>query len=56
MMGILGIFMPQIKELKDIAYQNDRDYFFDSSKFEKRFGISATPFATGIRETVNSFI
>ena len=56
MMGILGVFMPQIKELKDIAYQNDRDYFFDSSKFEKRFGISATPFATGIRETVNSFI
>jgi nucleoside-diphosphate-sugar epimerase len=55
MMGILGIFMPQIKELKDIAYQSDRDYFFDSSKFEKRFDMQPTPFKTGIRETVKSF-
>jgi nucleoside-diphosphate-sugar epimerase len=45
MMSILGIFMPQIKEISDIAYQSDRDYFFDSSKFEKRFGMSPTPVA-----------
>jgi len=55
MMSVLGIFMPQIKELKDISYQNERDYFFDSSKFEKRFGIKPTPFLTGIHETVKSF-
>ena len=55
MMGILGIFMPQIKELSDIAYQSDRDYFFDSSKFEKRFQFSPTPTAIGIRDTVSSF-
>jgi nucleoside-diphosphate-sugar epimerase len=55
MMGILGIFMPQIRELRDISYQSDRDYFFDSSKFEKRFGISAMPVSSGIRKTVNSF-
>jgi nucleoside-diphosphate-sugar epimerase len=55
MMSILGIFMPQIKEISDIAYQSDRDYFFDSSKFEKRFGVSPTPVAMGIGETVKSF-
>jgi nucleoside-diphosphate-sugar epimerase len=55
LMSILGIFMPPIKELKDIAYQSDRDYFFDSSKFEKRFEVNPTPFETGIRETVKSF-
>jgi nucleoside-diphosphate-sugar epimerase len=55
MMGILGIFMPAINELKDISYQSDRDYFFDSSKFEKRFGIKSTAFVTGIHETVKSF-
>jgi nucleoside-diphosphate-sugar epimerase len=55
MMSILGIFMPQIKEISDIAYQSDRDYFFDSSKFEKRFGVSPTPLEIGIRETVRSF-
>lgn len=55
MMGMLGIFMPQIKELKDIAYQSDRDYFFDSGKFEKRFSLRPTPVETGIHETVKSF-
>ncbi len=56
MMGILGVFIPIMKELKEMAYQNDRDYFFDSSKFEKRFNIKPTPVETGIRETVKSYI
>jgi nucleoside-diphosphate-sugar epimerase len=55
MMGILGIFMPQIREIKEISYQSDRDYFFDSSKFEKRFGIHPTPVEIGIPETIRSF-
>jgi nucleoside-diphosphate-sugar epimerase len=55
LMKILGIFMPQIKEINDIAYQSDRDYFFDSSKFEKRFGVTITPVEIGIRETLRSF-
>lgn len=38
LLGALGIFMPLMKELHEMAYQYDRDYFFDSSKFEKRFG------------------
>ncbi|HEY4877418.1 MAG TPA: NAD-dependent epimerase/dehydratase family protein [Puia sp.] len=55
LMGVLGIFMPQIRELKEISYQSDRDYFFDSSKFEKRFGINPTSVETGISETIKSF-
>ena len=55
LMSILGIFMPQIKELKDIAYQSDQDYFFDSSKFEKRFNMNPTSFEIGVHETVKSF-
>lgn len=55
LMGVLGIFLPQIRELKEISYQSDRDYFFDSSKFEKRFGINPTPVETGIHETIKSF-
>ena len=34
-------------------YQYDRDYVFDSSKFEKAFGMSATPYRQGIRETLS---
>ncbi len=52
MMGILGLFIPIMKEFKEMAYQYDRDYVFDSSKFTRRFGIEATSPAEGVRETV----
>jgi len=38
MMGVLGIFVPIMGELKEMAYQNDRNYFFNSDKFQKHFG------------------
>ncbi|HEX5023809.1 MAG TPA: NAD(P)H-binding protein [Agriterribacter sp.] len=41
MLGLLGIFMPVLKEVKEMTYQYDRDYFFDSSKFNRHF--SYTP-------------
>ncbi len=41
MLGLLGIFIPVLKEVKEMAYQYDRDYFFDSSKFNGHF--SYTP-------------
>lgn len=37
MMSVLGIFVPILKEFKEMAYQYDRNYVFDSSKFERRF-------------------
>ncbi|HRP54486.1 NAD(P)H-binding protein [Agriterribacter sp.] len=41
MLGLLGFFMPVLKEVKEMTYQYDRDYFFDSTKFNERF--SYTP-------------
>lgn len=55
LMQLLGVFMKQIGELREIAYQSDRDYFFDSSKFGQRFGIHPTSVEKGIRETVKVF-
>ena len=44
MMGILGLFVPVLKELKEMAYQYEQDYVFNSSKFESRFQYQpATP-------------
>ena len=37
MIKLAGIFVPIMKEMPEMMYQYDRDYFFDSSKFEKRF-------------------
>lgn len=52
MIGLIGLFVPLVKELKEMTYQYDREYFFDSSKFQQRFGINPTSYNEGIREAV----
>lgn len=54
LMGILGIFIPILKEFKEMAYQYDRDYFFNSSKFEKRFNFTPTTPEAGIKAVAAS--
>ena len=49
MIKILGLFIPVMKEFPEMIYQNDQDYILDSSKFEKRFGMSATAPKDGIK-------
>ena len=49
---VMGLFIPVMKELVEMMYQYDRDYIFDSSKFEKRFNFTPTPYLEGIK---NSF-
>ena len=48
MIHILGLFIPVMKEFPEMLYQNEQDYFFDSTKFEKRFNITATAPKDGI--------
>ncbi len=52
MISILGLFIPVMREFPEMLYQYDRDYVFDSAKFEKRFGIKPTAPADGVKETV----
>ncbi|WPQ65838.1 NAD-dependent epimerase/dehydratase family protein [Chitinophaga sancti] len=54
MMGLMGLFVPIVKEIKEMSYQYDRDYIFDSSKFEKRFNFKPTTYATGLTASVAS--
>jgi nucleoside-diphosphate-sugar epimerase len=51
---ILGLFMPEMKEFPEMMYQNEMDYIFDSSKFENRFGISATKPEEGLKIMIES--
>jgi nucleoside-diphosphate-sugar epimerase len=55
MVRILGLFIPEMKETVELYYQFDRDYIFNSSKFEKRFNFTPTPYEDGIKEIKNSF-
>ncbi|HUI63853.1 MAG TPA: NAD-dependent epimerase/dehydratase family protein [Bacteroidota bacterium] len=50
---LLGVLLPLMREFPEMMYQNKIDYVFDSSKFEKRFGIVATPPAESVRVTVD---
>jgi len=54
MLRIMGLFTPAIRELIEMMYQYDRDYVFNSDKFEKRFNFKPTPYLDGIREVVKS--
>lgn len=52
MVWVLGLFNGLMKELVEMLYQYDRDYVFDSSKFEKYFDFMPTSYEEGIRQTV----
>jgi len=54
MLHLLGLFVPIMREFPEMLYQYEQDYIFDSSKFEKRFGIMATQPEEGIRILVES--
>jgi nucleoside-diphosphate-sugar epimerase len=51
---IMGLFNPVMKEIYEMAYQWDRDYVFDSSKFEQEFDFIPTSYEEGIRAVVSS--
>ena len=53
MLYLLGLFNADIKEFPEMLYQNEMDYVFDSSKFEQKFGITATPPKEGVRIMVD---
>ena len=54
MFKLIGTFNPLIKELTEMLYQYEDDYIFDSSKFEKKFNFTPTPYEQGIDESIKS--
>jgi len=54
MMRTLGLVVPMMRELAEMLYQHDSDYVVDSSKFERRFAFTPTPYADGIRASTRA--
>ncbi|MFZ6664671.1 NAD-dependent epimerase/dehydratase family protein [Peijinzhouia sedimentorum] len=52
MVQLIGLFVPVMKESVEMLYQYDRDYIFDSSKFQKEFGMEPTSYMDGIKTIV----
>lgn len=52
MVWIMGLFNGIMQELVEMLYQYNRDYVFDSSKFEKHFDFVPTSYQEGVHLTV----
>ena len=52
MLRILGLFIPIMREMPEMMYQYDRDYFLDSAKFDKRFDFKTTSYEEGVKQTI----
>ncbi|MGB5359182.1 MAG: NAD(P)H-binding protein [Eudoraea sp.] len=49
---LLGLFIPLMREMPEMMYQYDRDYVFNSDKFNDHFDFKPTPYLEGIREII----
>ena len=54
LLKILGLFIPIMKEIQEMSYQYNRDYFFDSSKFDRKFNFKKTSYNEGVKECLKS--
>ncbi len=56
MIRMIGLFVPVLKESVEMLYQFDRDYIFDSSRFNKRFPeFNTTSYQDGIKEIFDDY-
>lgn len=54
MLNMVGLFVKEIKENNEMLYQNNSDYLFDSTKFEKAFNYRPVSYEEGIKRTAES--
>lgn len=52
MLSAVGLFSPTLREVKEMAYQYDRDYDFRSDKFNRRFDFDPTGYSEGVKAVV----
>jgi nucleoside-diphosphate-sugar epimerase len=53
-MRLVGLVNPVVGEMREMVYQYDSPYIFDSSKYAKAFGFAGTPYAEGIHATAEA--
>lgn len=52
MLMLGGLFIPAAREMVEMAYEFEKPFIVDSSKFVKMFGDISTPYEIAIRETI----
>ena len=52
MLSLAGLFVPVAREVVEMMYEFEKPFIVDSTKFERTFGMKATPIREAIRQTV----
>ena len=47
---LIGLFDSVVRNSVEMYYQYDHDYRFDSTKFERTFGVQPTPYRQALEE------
>lgn len=50
MLNLVSLFIPVLKEVKELRYQLDQDYCFDSTKIENAYGLKAISIEEGLKK------
>ena len=54
-LSVMGLFNVNVREVIEMLYEFEKPFILDSTKFEKAFGMQATPIEQAVRETVAYF-
>jgi len=54
MLKLIGIFVPIMREMPEMLYQYDRNYVFNSDKFEEAFDFKPTSYEDGLKEIIEN--
>jgi nucleoside-diphosphate-sugar epimerase len=52
--ALAGLFVPGIREYREVAYQFERPFVMDSTRAERMFGLAATPIDDVLRDTLKA--
>lgn len=55
LLGIVGLFVPIMKEMREMIYQYEDDYYFDSTKFNRRFEYKPSTPEVSVKRVVDYF-
>jgi hypothetical protein len=50
-----GLFDPTVREVREMLYQYEFDYVFDSTKFTRAFDVHAASYAEGTSATAQAY-
>ncbi|MBW7881704.1 MAG: NAD-dependent epimerase/dehydratase family protein [Caldilineaceae bacterium] len=55
MVALAALFVPMVRELKELAYEFEEPYIVDDTAFRAAFGADTTPLASAVAETAEWF-